>query len=582
MAKIRVLGDDLVSLISAGEVIENPSSVVKELIENSLDAGASRIDIEIENGGLSKIMVSDNGEGMAKEDLMVSILRHSTSKISNKSDIDEIATYGFRGEALASIAAVADIQILSSVSDSEVGGRLAARIGEKPIVTDAARPPGTTVLVQDLFARVPARKKHLGSPGHEGMRVYEVVMRHAAVRHDIGFRLVRDGESAIDVPPNQQWVDRVSEILGHDIGANLIPVDRDEGSLKIGGFVAKPPISRGNRSREFISVLNRPIEDERLSKAIEAAYSTLLMRGRYPVCVINISMDRGQVDANVHPTKREVRIADIDKIAGILRKGVRSVLNQEDIPESLGSPYLSEDAAIRHEKARSQLGENTMQPRVLVERQTLLDESLQKIEDEVMELGPLGGEFRIIGQAMNLYILLDVDDGILVVDQHAANERVMYERFRREVNSGSVGIQEMLEPILLQLNAADVEKILKIADDLSEIGYEISFFGGNEVLVSAVPEILGRSVSKEDMLALVDQILDIGSDHASEHFMDELVKITACHNAIRSGQALNNEEIRRLLVELARTKDRYYCPHGRPTLFKLTERELEKRFKRRV
>ncbi len=584
MTRIRVLDDDLVSLISAGEVIENPSSVVKELIENSLDAKASRIDIEIERGGLSKILVSDNGEGMTKDDLIVSILRHSTSKISSKSDIGRIRTYGFRGEALASISAVADIQILTSVSDRTVGAKLTARTGERPIVTDASRPRGTTVIVEDLFARVPARKKHLGSPGHEGMRVNEVVMRHAAVRNDVGFRLVRDGQTAIEVPPTQDWSDRVSNIMGQEIGQNLVPVNHEEQKVRIKGFVARPPISRGNRSREFFYVLGRPIEDESLSRAIEASYSTLLMRGRYPVCVLDISLEATNVDANVHPTKKEVRVTDLDQIAKTLRISVRRVLHQDEIPHSLGIPHGDRDSGIIPQSTTSSgstrgLMKNS-QP--LVEHQTLLDHSQIEPKDEVMELRPLGGEFRIIGQAMNLYILLETDDGILVVDQHAANERVMYERFRREVNEGSIGVQEMLEPIVLQLSTTDVERILEVADNLAEIGYDISFFGGNEVLISAVPEILGRSVSEEDMVALMDQILDIGSDHATEHFMDELVKVTACHNAIRSGQPLNNEEIRTLLVELARTQDRYSCPHGRPTLFKITAAELEKRFKRRV
>ncbi len=584
MTRIRVLDDDLVSLISAGEVIENPSSVVKELIENSLDAEASLIDIEIERGGLSKILVSDNGEGIEKDDLTISILRHSTSKISSKSDIDRIKTYGFRGEALASMSAVADIQILSSVSDKTVGAKLTARAGEKPIVTDASRPRGTTVIVEDLFARVPARKKHLGSPGHEGMKVNEVVMRHAAVRNDVGFRLVRDGQTAIEVPPNQDWCDRISDIMGQEIGQNLVQVNHEGKRVRIQGFVARPPISRGNRSREFFYVLGRPIEEESLSKAVEAAYATLLMRGRYPVCVLDISLEATDVDANVHPTKKEVRVTDLHEIAKTLRIAVRRVLHQDEIPHSLGMPHGDRgNGTIRHSTTSSGSVRGLMknnQP--LVEHQTLLDDPEIGLQDEVMELGPLGGSFRIIGQVMNLYILLETDDGILVVDQHAANERVMYERFRREANEGSIGIQEMLEPIVLQLSTTDVERILEVADDLAEIGYDISFFGGNEVLISAVPEILGRSVSEEDMVALMDQILDIGSDHATEHFMDELVKVTACHNAIRSGQPLNNEEIRALLVELARTQDRYSCPHGRPTLFKITAAELEKRFRRRV
>ena len=297
MGAIRVLSDDLISLISAGEVIENPSSIVKELIENSLDAGASHIDIAITSGGIGSIIVSDNGQGILKVDCPVCTLRYSTSKVSTKEDIESILTYGFRGEALASIATVADLTISTKHREEEVGTRITSRAGEIPAIEDASRPDGTTVEVTNLFMRVPARRTHLSEPRIESQRVLDVAMRHAILRNDIGFRLVRDGRVAIDCPPAQTPRDRVLHLWGPDIAANLVEFQHISGEVRVSGFVALPPASRGNRSREYFSVRKRPIQDSRLNLAVEQAYSTLLMRGRFPICAVNIDMDAAKVDA---------------------------------------------------------------------------------------------------------------------------------------------------------------------------------------------------------------------------------------------------------------------------------------------
>ena len=280
MGSIQVLDDSIVALISAGEVIENPSSIVKELVENALDAKATHVDIVIEEGGISKIIVSDNGSGILREDCPICILRHSTSKIRKKEDIDAITSYGFRGEALASIASVANLTIETCSGEEELGTKLISRIGESPSITDISRPSGTTITVTDLFAQVPARLKHLNRPSKEGQRILEVVMRHAAVCHDVGFRFIRDDKIIIDCPSNQNHIDRMYCLFGADIAENLLPLQSTQGKIAINGFIARPPFSRGNRSREYFSILKRPIQSNHLSQAIENGYSTLLMRGR--------------------------------------------------------------------------------------------------------------------------------------------------------------------------------------------------------------------------------------------------------------------------------------------------------------
>lgn len=587
MGRIRTLSPDLVSLISAGEVIDGPWSVVKELIENSLDAASKHIDIEIVKGGTAAIRVSDNGSGITKDDLRLCGLRHSTSKIMAKNDLESIATFGFRGEALASMVAVADVEITSRSSNEETGMKVVSRAGEHRIYTHASRPQGTTVEVSNLFSHVPARKKHLSSPKTEGQRVVDVVLRHAILRPDVGFRLIRDGQTVLDCPP-QAARDRVNAIWGTDVAKNLMEVDYIKDETRVTGFVARPPISRGNRSREYFYVRGRPIEDGQLSGALESTYSSLLMRGRYPIAALDISLDISRIDVNVHPTKREVRIAGIEEVKAAVKEAAREVLVLETPPE--------ETAFVLSSKARvvsgppgvvaqeiSEIAEHSHAESsavdALVEADTLEATAIAETY-ETMQVPTLGGVFRIIGQLQNLYILLEFEDGLVLVDQHAAHERVMYERLRRVLDSGAMPVQELLEPIVLRLERGDCERVLELVQPLDRLGYTVASFGGNEVLVSTLPDVLGHQVSDKEVLAIVDEILDLGEDHTSEHFMDDLVKLTACHAAIRAGQPLSTEEIRNLLTTMASTPNRYNCPHGRPTIVRITSDELKKRFGR--
>jgi len=589
MGRIRTLSQDMISLISAGEVIDGPWSVVKELIENSLDAGATHIDVEIKNGGIDSITVSDNGWGIAKDDMEFCGLRHSTSKLARREDLDAIATYGFRGEALASMAAVADVQIVTRSHEEELGTRLVSRVGERRVLSEASRPHGTTVEVTHLFSRVPARKKHLASPKTEGQRVADVVLRHAIARPDIGFRLLKDGQAEMDCPPKQQARDRVAALWGGDVAKNLVEVNLARAGMSVRGFAARPPVSRGNRSHEYFYVRGRPVEDSHLSGAIESVYSSLLMRGRYPLAALDISLDASRIDANVHPTKREVRILGIDEVVALAKDAVRAALAVETPPkepafvlspgrdESLEPPLFS--SSRQRISSRERVRETPLTTNVLLEADTLEVPYAEKKED-TMQIPALGGLFRIIGQLRNLYVLLEFEDGLVIVDQHAAHERVMYELLRRDLNSGPIPVQELLEPIVLRLEHRDAERVLELAEPLERLGYTVASFGGNEVLVSTLPDVLGHRASEMEVTAIVDEILDLGVEHPSEHFMDDVVKITACHSAIRAGQPLSIEEMRNLLTAMANTPNRYNCPHGRPTIVRIGSQELEKRFGR--
>ncbi|MHA1930643.1 MAG: DNA mismatch repair endonuclease MutL [Candidatus Thorarchaeota archaeon] len=576
MGKIRVLDDSLISLISAGEVIENPASIVKELIENSLDAGATNIEITLSDGGIKSLVVSDNGSGILREDCEICLQRYSTSKIKSRDDIDAILTYGFRGEALASISSMANITITTCHNDEEIGTRLVSRIGGEQGIFDASRPKGTSVEVRDLFGSVPARRKHLSEARVEAQRVHETVMRHAIIRNETGFKLIRDGDVIVDCPSDQSPRDRVLSLWGTDLARNLEEFRTEDKGLIISGFIVKPPISRGNRSREYFSVRKRPIQENRLSIAVERAYSTLLMKGQFPICSIDIEVDVSRVDANVHPTKREVRIQDLEEIAEIIILAIRKLLGTARTEET--QQPLQDFTKIEETRSHGSTPPKTavVRDHELFEETTL--EGVPLAED--MELDFLGGSFRILGQVNELYLILAFEDGLVIVDQHAAHERILYERLREDVNNGTVIVQELLEPFVLHLNSKDIEEILSVSETLEEIGFTISSFGGKELLVSTLPEILGRRATTNEILTLVDRMLEIGVKSAKEQFMDALVKVTACHSAIRSGQTLSHEEIRELLVDLTSTPNLYNCAHGRPSLIRIDRKELDHRFGR--
>jgi len=405
-------------------------------------------------------------------------------------------------------------------------------------------------------------------------------MKQAAILPEIGFRLQRDGNTIIDCPPNQGASDRIASLWGIDIARSLVILNHSFENIKISGFAARPPVSRGNRSREYFSILKRPISDERLSRAVESAYSTTLMKGQFPICALDISMELSKVDVNVHPTKREVRILDIDKVCDVLKEAVRHAFGMSnDVVETATlQSSLGETIEIATETSTAGQSQTTHAEQItaapLIE-QTVLEPSTESREED-SQVDFLGGVFRIIGQMHDLYILLESEEGLLIVDQHAAHERVMYEQLRKEVNEGRVAVQELLQPFILSLSPKDAEQIIDLADTLENIGYTISSFGGNEVSISTLPEILGRTASEAELLTLIDRILDLGGKEAEETFMDNLVKVTACHSAVRAGQSLNTEEIREIILELSATKGKYNCCHGRPSMMRIRKEDIDR------
>jgi DNA mismatch repair protein MutL len=581
VGRVKVLSEDLVSLISAGEVIENPSSIVKELIENSLDAGADSIDIEVKGGGTEYISVSDNGSGILREDCRVCLHRYSTSKVSSREDISAIGTYGFRGEALASIAAVAELKISTRSAEEEVGTLIHTRVGEKSAISDGGRPPGTRVEVFHLFEKVPARRKHLASPRVENSRMHEVVMKHAVIRSDVGFRFVRDGEIIVDCPPRQVTVDRIASLWGRDVASALLRVHHTNGEIKVSGFLARPPVSRGNRSREYFSVLKRPIADSHLSNAVESAYQSLLMKGQYPVCALDIELRIQDVDVNVHPTKSEVRILDIANVVSTVREAALATLHPQREttgPTRLDDHYIQEERRIEQATLEAveavALSDSVPLEAVQVLEQTMLEEPASGNSPVAVDF--LHGVYRVIGQLNELYILLESEEGLLIVDQHAAHERILYEKLRQEIERHTIHVQELLEPIILSLSANEAELILEMAETLNEIGYTVDSFGGGEIAVSALPEVFGTRADEAELYSFLGRAIEVGQEAARETFMDNLIKLTACHSAIRAGQSLSMEQMRELIAQLAKVTRKYNCCHGRPSMVRLKKEDIDK------
>jgi len=579
MGEIRVLSEDTISLIAAGEVIESPASVVKELIENSLDARADRITVEIERGGVDRIQVSDNGIGILREDLPHCLERYSTSKIRNQEDLEAISTYGFRGEALSSIVAVADVNIKTKRSGEEFAYEISANKNRISEIKTTSRPVGTTVNVSNLFQRVPARRKHLDGIRAESRKVTDVVRQHAIIRNDVGFKLLRDGNTILDCPPNQSTKDRVLCLLGSDIAAASTEVEFSENDIRITGFVVHPPHSRGNRGREYISVRRRPVNSEKLASAIESAYGNLLMKGRYPICNINIDLEPHQVDENIHPNKREVKIWNATAVLKVVRKAVEIALDRKEsttvptaqkeiqVTDSTQSKIISDIDSKGAEKQQ-----NFARAAPLLEQMSL--EPLDDSPSEAKEV--VAGVFKVLGQIHQLYLLFEVEDGLLIIDQHAAHERILYEQLQEEVKTGPSSVQQLLEPIVLEMSKEDIGVMLERKETIETLGYSLERFGEREILVSTIPDILGKRASKEELVSLVDRILDIDEKYGAENFEDALLKVTACHSAIRAGEYLNKKEAKDLLLDLLNTKNKYNCCHGRPSMMLLSKATLDK------
>ena len=664
MPQIQVLDQITIDKIAAGEVIERPASIVKELVENSIDAKAASVTVEIQDGGISLIRVTDNGSGIEREDIRNAFLRHSTSKIRKVEDLAHIASLGFRGEALSSISAVTRTELITKTKEDTFGTRYVIEGGVEQSLEDAGAPDGTTFLVRQLFYNVPARRKFLKTPMTEAGHVQDLLMRLALSHPEVAFTFINNGQTKMRTSGNGKLKDVIYSIYGREAAANLIELDYSMDGLVMKGYLGKPVITRGNRNFENYFVNGRYVKNAMLSKAIEDAYKDFLMQHKFPFVVIHFQVDGEKIDVNVHPTKMEMRFQRQQDVYNIVYEGVhRTLLEPELIPQveapapkvisqpKSESPFLLKpktaprpmekkpeekeephDEAYfmkkmkervlsyhqRNSSAEVAKKEQIFRPQAQAERikdalaraKEVEKQPLKQAEEQpeliretpVYETKPVTeekaeqlnlfeehllkrekkAEYKLIGQVFETYWLVEFENSLYIIDQHAAHERVLYERTLKEMKNREFTAQYLSPPIILSLSMQEAQVLNENMDRFTRIGFEIEPFGGEEYAVRAIPDNLFGIAKKELLLEMLDDLADGISTSMTPELIDEKVASMSCKAAVKGNNRLSAQEADALIGELLLLENPYHCPHGRPTIIAMTQRELEKKFKRIV
>lgn len=612
MSKINVLSSETINKIAAGEVVERPASVVKELVENSIDAGASSISIEIQSGGISLIRITDNGCGIAREDVENAFLRHATSKISTADDLYSIESLGFRGEALASISAVAKVEMITKTADELVGTRTTVDGGISSRLDDIGCPTGTTIIVKDLFYNVPARKKFLKAPATEGERINAMLERLALSHPCVSFKFIDNGRTSFFTSGTGKVRDVIYSIYGREIAANLIEIDYSDELTHVTGYIGKPSILRSNRKLENFFVNGRYFSSKIISDAIEEAYRPYAMLHRYPFTALNIEVDTARVDVNVHPSKLEVRFDNerfiYNSMLACCAEGLsfKDLISYDAVPKTISKPSSAginktQDFVItaphKPEVKKEELKIEPPEPFLVnktieYRQQSLFETSEIKEEKKIIETAieensesrSLNEEFdgyRVIGQIFDTYWLIEAKDKVFMIDQHAAHEKVLYEKFMKRVNEKSVMSQTLLPPIVLTLTKEEQHVVAVYKEDLMASGYEINDFGGSECIINAVPyELYGMDV-KDYFYELVSELSDVKAGKLSEGILS-FIASASCKAAIKGNTRITEAEAKALIESLVKLENPYFCPHGRPIIINLKKYEVEKMFKRIV
>ena len=691
MGKIAVLDQQTIDKIAAGEVIERPSSVVKELVENAIDAGATAVAVEIRDGGISFLRVTDNGSGIEKEQVPTAFLRHATSKITRVEDLFEVSSLGFRGEALSSIAAIAMVELITKTRDADAGVRYCVEGGVEKKLEETAAPEGTTFLVRSLFYNTPARRKFLKTPMTEAGYISDLMERMALSHPEISFQFINNGQTKLHTSGNHNLKDVIYHIYGRDVAANVVEIDEAAGPARITGYIGKPVISRGNRGYETYFINGRYIKSSLIAKGIEDAYRTFMMQHKYPFTVLHIAMDGELLDVNVHPTKMELRFSNQEELYRLIQKTVREGLTRQElipqvrlteeakekktasVPEAKAEqpkkqaedrsklpeerPKQAEDrqkmpeerpkppqernleyflSQMRHrvtkefqekeeqKTARTEAEQklysneelealagtevvrergiygaaeqpeketaNAEQPPSLQASRHKKDEKQEadlKAEPEQLELfdhkllnPETKSEIQIIGQLFETYWLVQFEDKFYMIDQHAAHEKVLYERTVKSLENKEVTSQMVSPPLILTLTMQEAGRLDEYLDYFTEMGFEIAPFGGREYAVSAVPGNLFGIAEKELFLELLDGLDGIGGKDS--RLVLEKIASMSCKGAVKGSQRLSAAEAKALIEELLHLENPYNCPHGRPTIISMTKQEIEKKFKRIV
>ena len=617
MPRIRVLPEILANKIAAGEVVERPASVVKELVENAIDAGSTRIIVEVEQGGRKLIRVSDNGRGMGRDDALLCLERYATSKIASDPDLFAISTLGFRGEALPSIAAVSRFSLITREPDADVGTRIDVAGGQMNHVGDTGAPPGTMITVTSLFYNTPARRKFLKQVNTEMGHIADTIASMALCRPSVQFRLLHNNRMVKSWAAVSEPVDRVADVLGASVKNALYRVNRTSDAVAVGGWVGAATLHRSTARGMYVFVNGRWIKDRVIRHALFSGYRGRLMKGQYPVVVIFLKVPFDQVDVNVHPTKHEIRFVRQKQVHDTIRDAVTEALRQAD-PTRWGTPGPTTGAPMQppprvaerpagfqgapvtngqpRDGFRSATtgqpdASNTIVPDPAVHPAAIGPPAGQPPSDRPASGDPVARQdplwaprfftdLTVIGQSKGTYIICESADGLILIDQHAAHERIVFETLKRQSGDRPPSAQRLLLPETLELGFREAQILEKLAPELDRYGLEIEPFGGNTFVVKSIPTLLDSGDVPALVTQLVEKTADIGIDAETETILDGCLMVMACHNAIRAHQQLSEQHIKSMLEQLDACDNPSHCPHGRPIWIQWTLRNLEKQFHR--
>jgi DNA mismatch repair protein MutL len=618
-SRIHILDDGTINKIAAGEVIERPASVVKELIENSIDAGATEIKIDVKDGGTKKITVSDNGTGMSYDDARLAFTKHATSKIWKVEDLYSTTTLGFRGEALSSIASVSKVEMITRQKDDLAGTKIVVYPEGINDVSETGASAGTSVNVYDLFYNTPARRKYLKSKRTELAHITDTVSKQSLGNINASFTLTSNGRNVLHTPSSGNLFDNIVHVYGRDVARSMIPVDHESELIRVSGYISKPEFTRSGTDFQSFFINIRSVSSRAISNALRTGYYTLLPKGRYPAAVLNIQINPEEVDINVHPRKSHVRLSHEQDIMDAISESVKTALEQAELTPSVSKKendkaqdtsvqlnikevgnksQVIKDNIIRekpaeykksktgdkkHLKSSTNVSSIKDTEKRLKRSERLTTAENDNIESQISKQSPCiqlqseSGDIKVLGQVDELYIVAEMDSGLVLIDQHAAHERIMYEHIR---NSKNPDCQELISPITLELSVKEKVLMEEYIPYLEDFGFAISEFGPSTYIITSVPVIFGNIEKPDTIHDLISEILSAGRIKNDVGIYDYMCKTIACRSAIKAGHIFNTEQMEKLIVQLKNTQNPYTCPHGRPTMLSFTRDELYRMFKR--
>ena len=564
--KIKLLSEDTINKIAAGEVVERPASIIKELMENSLDAGATKIKVEIKGSGKTLIRVTDNGTGMSRDDALLSLQRHATSKISDANDLTHVSTLGFRGEALPSIAAVTRMAITTNTKDNVAGTLISIEGGKIIKVKDEGAPSGTIIEAKNLFFNTPARRKFLRTNTTELTNIITTFSHYVLTRIGCEFKLISDGNSLIEVTTKDSLKDRIQILYGKEVSDSLMEVKGKGSNIEVSGYISKPPLSRTNRSGQICFVNRRPIFSRSIQYAIYEGFDTLLPKGRFPFAFLFLEIPSDVIDVNVHPVKREIRFENERIVQDIVRNSIKNALHDCNIVGAglcAGPPHTYTPSVGSYAPHQ-----DNMFPKV--EPAQIRDFAPDTVYDEY---------FHAI-QMNNSYIICETSEGFDVIDQHAAHERILFNKINEEFKNKSIMGQRLLVPITIELSIGDSKILQKYFELIKGLGFSIEDFGKNTFIIDMIPSHMDRVDIEGFVRDVIAELKDLGKVVSQDDINRKIINMMACKAAVKQGDRLDRMEIERLLKDWKKYPDHYTCPHGRPVAIKFTQKELNKKFHR--